>query len=891
MALKDISTNLENYKFGMSDPQKIDTQRAAGVDFFDNEEGGVIKGFTTNVVPGEHQTEYRNYYEGTPVGPRSHSGTFFANLLPVQAQSMFRKQSGVYVFSRGGTRLPTSPPFENIYPPFDIQTQLTLNLENGFSGEPYIPDAQKSFDSISLLDKLTFDTSFISGVQSLTNLARAPHLIVQPATENSTQAFNWDYNNQPSQLFAQTLDGGSHKSYFSNLKGNSGGSITTEFINVPVGLNQNNLFGAGTHRQVSNTGPDTGKLLHPIILRPLPIGNTETRFADINSTETVENIFGVPELNNTYLGVSHADSIRLQTLYDNDIENGGLILDKQTQLQKYNTFINTRVLQPLSIIGKNDGVENAFLKPQRHKEVDQIVLQTQTTVNTFSDVEDMETTFPGFFTPDFSDSNSTQIINDETIIPIGTGQNGLARLFKPSSIPIYGPFSVSTMNFTQNLIGAYPNRYKPTSAPGEVKSSAPVSIENGVPSFVGNTRELATRDSNKILGKKGGNFNKESNISNASNVIEKYATLAYGNLASKNFRYEKDLLSSSEILERRGDFVPNKLDPVSATSVATTVVDAVFGAVGVETNFNPRVRTNDLVSKRDDDKFYKTDRIGKQGSTQRFLEKNDSILGLIKGNNDGLGGLGDEINLLPAVDAYKVSGEDIESSSGTIRDYIKFRFFDVNDRKYIVMRAILSGIQDNVTPEYSEEKYMGRPDKLYVYKGADRDISFNFKIYPKSKQELPVLMHKLEYLVGLCYPSFTRQNRMKSPFIELTIGDMYVDEPGILKSVNVTVEDNTTWETQDGLQFPKHINVACQFRYIGKHNPSTRARHYNGFRPDRLANPTQTENFNNTLTTYFGNGPVVRGIVNLNNALSEDPENLVEDALDATFDAIGGLFR
>ena len=112
-----------------------------------------------------------------------------------------------------------------------------------------------------------------------------------------------------------------------------------------------------------------------------------------------------------------------------------------------------------------------------------------------------------------------------------------------------------------------------------------------------------------------------------------------------------------------------------------------------------------------------------------------------------------------------------------------------------------------------------------------------------------------------------------------------------MKGVNVTVEDNTTWETQDGLQFPKHINVACQFRYIGKHNPSTRARHYNGFRPDRLANPTQTENFNNTLTTYFGNGPVVRGIVNLNNALSEDPENLVEDALDATFDAIGGLFR
>ena len=46
MALKDIATNLENYKFGMSNPEQIDTQKAIGVDFFNNQEGGVIRGFT-----------------------------------------------------------------------------------------------------------------------------------------------------------------------------------------------------------------------------------------------------------------------------------------------------------------------------------------------------------------------------------------------------------------------------------------------------------------------------------------------------------------------------------------------------------------------------------------------------------------------------------------------------------------------------------------------------------------------------------------------------------------------------------------------------------------------------------------------------------------------------
>ena len=71
------------------------------------------------------------------------------------------------------------------------------------------------------------------------------------------------------------------------------------------------------------------------------------------------------------------------------------------------------------------------------------------------------------------------------------------------------------------------------------------------------------------------------------------------------------------------------------------------------------------------------------------------------------------------------------------------------DSKFIIFRAILEGISDSVTPDYAEERYIGRPDKVYVYQGAERNISFTFSIYPKTKQEMPVLMEKLNYLVGL----------------------------------------------------------------------------------------------------------------------------------------------
>ena len=194
-------------------------------------------------------------------------------------------------------------------------------------------------------------------------------------------------------------------------------------------------------------------------------------------------------------------------------------------------------------------------------------------------------------------------------------------------------------------------------------------------------------------------------------------------------------------------------------------------------------------------------------------------LGVIKGNTTT--GNVDRINILPVL-----HGETLPELITDNKDFIKFRFKDVVNNKYLVFRAILSGITDTITPEFNPIKYIGRPDNLYTYTGVDREISFTFKIYPKTKQELPVLMEKMNYLVGLCYPSFTEGERMITPFIELTMGDMFVDAPGLLSSLAVTVEDETTWETDSGLQFPHYISAQCSFKYIGKHIPVSTGKHY-----------------------------------------------------------------
>jgi len=326
-----------------------------------------------------------------------------------------------------------------------------------------------------------------------------------------------------------------------------------------------------------------------------------------------------------------------------------------------------------------------------------------------------------------------------------------------------------------------PNRYSP------FPSSAPKKIEKGSISFQGDI-DLAESDLNKATEKPGGTFNKKTAVSETESggLIKKHSTLSYAQL-NKGFSYEKlgldDLITPKEINDNV--FYP------SEESARSRGRDISKGT-GVY-NTNEQIKEND-------------------------------VLGKLKGDIDSPNV--DKINMIPygsnANNSKSFPAAEIDVES----DFIKFRFRDIVNNKWLIFRAILEGITDTLSPEYGEERYIGRPDKVFTYQGVDRNISFTFSLYPKTKQELPILMDKLNYLVGLCYPSYTSQNRMVTPFVELTIGDMFVDTPGILSSLTITVEEQSTWEIDDKLQFPHFIKAACEFRHIGNYVPATTGKHY-----------------------------------------------------------------
>jgi len=322
----------------------------------------------------------------------------------------------------------------------------------------------------------------------------------------------------------------------------------------------------------------------------------------------------------------------------------------------------------------------------------------------------------------------------------------------------------------------------------------------------------------------------------ANSMLHRYKTLSYGQLGKKYSPFDSPFPSHGRG-EKFG--APDPLDAVADTEGG--VSERKMESLEWDFNEARRLYKKDQLTISDLNKSVKeyikqvkklasvNDKIGHPGKQNSLDVVTDTLeggsgLGVIKKNLLDTGSPGEHYKSIATdkVNIHPYGPNDLDKGTD---DFIKFKFYDTVNKKYIIFRAILSGISDSISPEWSGTRYIGRPDQVYVYQGVERSISFSFDVYPKTKQEFPVLMEKLNYLIGLCYPSY-HNNRMIPPFINLTLGDMFNKTPGFLNSLSLEVDDVGTWEIENGLQFPKHITCQCEFQYIGAHPQITTGKHY-----------------------------------------------------------------
>lgn len=154
-------------------------------------------------------------------------------------------------------------------------------------------------------------------------------------------------------------------------------------------------------------------------------------------------------------------------------------------------------------------------------------------------------------------------------------------------------------------------------------------------------------------------------------------------------------------------------------------------------------------------------------------------------------------------------GQDVNGifiDKDRVRDIVKFRIkvYD-NDRAldpkektsygvYMVFRAYLTNIKRNINSKWDAYKYVGRGESFYAYDGFTETITFNFTIAASTRAEMKPLYQKLNYLISSLAPDYSSAGLMRGNIAELTIGDFVLYQPGIITTLDISIDEDSNWE-------------------------------------------------------------------------------------------------
>ena len=157
--------------------------------------------------------------------------------------------------------------------------------------------------------------------------------------------------------------------------------------------------------------------------------------------------------------------------------------------------------------------------------------------------------------------------------------------------------------------------------------------------------------------------------------------------------------------------------------------------------------------------------------------------------------------------------------------------------KFLYFRGFVTGIVENVSPTWTPTHYIGRSEPVYMYERAERDLSFNLRVYPNNELEFNAMYEKIDYLTSLAYPNYQGEliseelpgfparydkskTRMQPPFTELYmahIGSRVKGQFGFIKSLSYTVNETGDWDALSAL--PRLFDIAISYQILNRKPP------------------------------------------------------------------------
>ena len=195
--------------------------------------------------------------------------------------------------------------------------------------------------------------------------------------------------------------------------------------------------------------------------------------------------------------------------------------------------------------------------------------------------------------------------------------------------------------------------------------------------------------------------------------------------------------------------------------------------------------------------------------------------------DDVAGSIGDTPGGVKNKGLLKIPNTNVQ----TINDLVKFRIQAINTDSnfsngstgtatWMIFRAYISDMSDNVDASWDGVKYAGRGDQFYIYSGFTRKMSVSFKVAALSRQEMEPMYQKLNFLMSNLMPDYGGPNKvlMRGPMMRMTIGNWIDGQLCILNSLSYKPLAESPWEiglNDEEMILPHIVEVTLNFTPIG----------------------------------------------------------------------------
>ena len=135
-----------------------------------------------------------------------------------------------------------------------------------------------------------------------------------------------------------------------------------------------------------------------------------------------------------------------------------------------------------------------------------------------------------------------------------------------------------------------------------------------------------------------------------------------------------------------------------------------------------------------------------------------------------------------------------------------------DNNKIIQFRSTINGVTETFSPSWNGIKYPGRADKAYMYSEFERTLSFSFKAYATSRDEMKNIWKKLSELSKLTMPTYGSAYSGHICYFRLgqIWGNGIKGVPSLITSLTYTIPDDLPWDiNHDGnlSELPMGVDV------------------------------------------------------------------------------------